>query len=176
MTTAIGQPSDEKTSFGPLISAAQRDKVLSYIESGKAEGARLVSGGRAWPRGGQGYFVEPTILANSASKDLKAGREEIFGPVVVVTPFRDEAHAIEMANDTEYGLAAAVFTNDTRQATRVARALDAGSVWVNQYGAVHNSVPFGGFKQSGIGRELGSYGLEAYLQVKAVHHNISVEA
>jgi aldehyde dehydrogenase (NAD+) len=159
LTVAIGAPSDDRTSFGPLISAAQQDKVLGYIASAKEEGARLVAGGRAWPRS-KGFYVEPTILANSANKDLRAGREEIFGPVVIVTPFRDEEHALELANDSEYGLAAAVFTGDTRQAIRVARGLDAGSVWVNQYGAVHNNVPFGGFKQSGVGRELGTYGLE----------------
>ncbi|BEJ14568.1 hypothetical protein CspHIS471_0403350 [Cutaneotrichosporon sp. HIS471] len=175
LTVAIGAPSDERTSFGPLISEGQRDKVLGYITSAKEEGARLVSGGRAWPRS-NGFYVEPTILANSANKDLRAAREEIFGPVVVVTPFRDEEHALELANDSPYGLAAAVFTSDTRQAIRVARGLDAGSVWINQYGAVHNNVPFGGFKQSGIGRELGTYGLESYLQVKAVHLNLGVEA
>lgn len=157
------------------ISEAQRDKVLGYIASAKEEGARLVSGGRAWPRS-KGFYVEPTILANSAQKDLRAVREEIFGPVVIATPFRDEEHALELANDSQYGLAAAVFTGDMRQAIRVARGLDAGSVWVNQYGAVHNNVPFGGFKQSGVGVELGTYGLEAYTQVKAVHLNLGVEA
>lgn len=175
LTVAIGPPSSEKTSFGPLISSAQRDKVLGYIDSAKAEGARLVSGGRAWPRSA-GFYVEPTILANPANKEMRAAREEIFGPVVVVSPFRDEEHAVEMANESEYGLAAAVFTGEMGQAVRVARGLEAGSVWVNQYGAVHNSVPFGGFKQSGVGRELGTYGLEGYLQVKAVHLNLGVEA
>lgn len=121
----------------------------------------MVSGGRAWPESNGGFWVEPTILALGSKTVPKVAREEIFGPVVVVIPFRDEEHALELANDSQYGLAAAVFTNDTRQATRVARALDAGSVWINQYGAVHNQVPFGGFKQSGIGRELGTYGVEA---------------
>lgn len=98
---------------------------------------------------------------------------QIFGPVIVATKFSTEAEAIELANNTTYGLAAAVFSNDSRQATRMAAALDAGTVWVNQYALLHAGVPFGGFKQSGIGRELGTYGLEAYTQVKAVHHNLT---
>lgn len=104
---------------------------------------------------------------------MKVVQEEIFGPVVVVAPFKDEADALELANNTTFGLAAAVFTNDTRQATRVSAALDAGTVWVNQAALLHAGVPFGGFKQSGIGRELGTYGLEAYTQVKAVHNNLT---
>lgn len=107
---------------------------------------------------------------------MRVVKEEIFGPVVCVQKFRSEEEVLEAANATEYGLAAAVFTNDARQATRVAHALDAGTVWVNQYGLVPPQAPFGGFKQSGIGRELGSYGLDAYTQVKAVHMNIGMTA
>ncbi|TXT07444.1 hypothetical protein VHUM_03164 [Vanrija humicola] len=169
---AIGQPSAEATSFGPLISAGQRDKVLAYIQSGRDEGARVVTGGGKWPQSNGGFWVEPTILADTR-EDMKVVKEEIFGPVVVVSKFTDEAHALALANDTAFGLAAAVFTNDGRQATRVARELDAGTVWINQYNYIHAGVPFGGFKQSGIGRELGTYGLEAYTQVKAVHQNLS---
>nr|ODN86945.1 aldehyde dehydrogenase (NAD+) [Cryptococcus depauperatus CBS 7841] len=169
---AIGQPHDEKTSFGPLISETQRDKVLNYILSAKEEGARVVTGGQKWPQSNGGYYIEPTILAD-VTADMKVVKEEIFGPVIVVSSFETEEEALEIANDTSFGLAAAVFTNDTRQATRVSSALDAGTVWINQYMLLHAGVPFGGFKQSGIGRELGTYGLEAYTQVKAVHNNLS---
>ncbi|OCF75956.1 aldehyde dehydrogenase (NAD+) [Kwoniella mangroviensis CBS 8886] len=169
---AIGNPADEATSFGPLISEGQRDKVLAYIESGRQAGARIVTGGQKWPQSGGGYWVEPTILAD-VKADMKAVKEEIFGPVIVAASFKTEEEALELANSTEYGLAAAVFTNDARQATRVTAALDAGTVWCNQYALLHAGVPFGGFKQSGIGRELGTYGLDAYTQVKAVHQNLS---
>lgn len=172
-TAAIGSPDAEETSFGPLISEGQRDKVLSYIDSGVSEGARLVSGGGTW--GSAGFYVQPTILADT-NMGMKAVKEEIFGPVVCVSKFSTESEALEVANGTEFGLAAGVFTKDFAQATRVARALDAGTVWVNQYGAVPPNVPFGGFKQSGTGRELGTYGLEAYTQVKTVNQNISGKA
>ncbi|KAK4688186.1 hypothetical protein P7C73_g1926, partial [Tremellales sp. Uapishka_1] len=155
---AIGHPSDEKTSFGPLISETQRDKVLSYLASGKEAGARVVTGGQKWPQSKGGFWVEPTILAD-VTADMKVVQEEEQG--------------LELANDTQYGLAAAVFTNDSRQAMRVTAALDAGTVWCNQYALLHTGVPFGGFKQSGIGRELGTYGMEAYMQIKAVHHNLT---
>jgi aldehyde dehydrogenase (NAD+) len=182
------QPHNESTSFGPLISEAQRDKVLAYIESGKQQGARVVTGGQKWPESNGGYWVEPTILADT-NPDMKVVQEEvsvvlvsircdhwpikIFGPVIVASKFHTEDEALKLANNTSYGLAAAVFTNDSRQATRLAAELDAGTVWVNQYALLHAGVPFGGFKQSGIGRELGTYGLEAYTQVKAVHHNLT---
>lgn len=103
----------------------------------------------------------------------KADPAKIFGPVIVAAKFDTEEEALELANNTSYGLAAAVFTNDSRQATRLAAELDAGTIWVNQYALLHAGVPFGGFKQSGIGRELGTYGLEAYTQIKAVHHNLT---
>ncbi|ORX35562.1 aldehyde dehydrogenase domain-containing protein [Kockovaella imperatae] len=170
--TAIGQPEDEKTSFGPLISQLQRDKVLRYIDSGKAEGATVVTGGRKWAPGGEGFWIEPTILTD-IKQDMTVIREEIFGPVVCVSTFDDETEGVAMANNTTYGLAAAVFTNDTRQATRVSRALNAGTVWINEYMLVDNGAPFGGFKQSGIGRELGVNGMETYMQVKAVHQNLT---
>lgn len=133
---------------------------MAYIESGKQEGARVVCGGNKWDKSNGGFWVEPTILADG-KPDMKVTKEEIFGPVVVVTTFKTEEEALELANDTSYGLAAAVFTENTRQANRVAAGLDAGTVWINEYGSVATSVPFGGFKQSGIGRELGTYGLEA---------------
>ncbi|WVW85191.1 hypothetical protein I302_107229 [Kwoniella bestiolae CBS 10118] len=169
---AIGQPSDEATSFGPLISENQRDKVLNYIESGRSEGARVVTGGQKWDQSNGGFWVEPTILADTTI-NMKVVQEEIFGPVIVASKFKTEEEVIDLANNTPYGLAASVFTNDARQQTRLAHSIDAGTIWLNQYGILHPSVPFGGFKTSGIGRELGTYGLEAYQQVKAVHQNLT---
>jgi aldehyde dehydrogenase (NAD+) len=180
---AIGQPSAEATSFGPLISQTQRDKVLGYIKSGREEGARVVTGGKPWSESNGGYWVEPTILAD-VHNGMKVVQEEvspggcrfwnqIFGPVIVAAKFSTEEEALELANNTSYGLAAAVFTSDTKQSMRVTSALEAGTVWCNQYGLLHAGVPFGGFKQSGIGRELGTYGLEAYTEIKAVHHNLT---
>lgn len=144
---------------------------MAYIESGKQEGARVVCGGKKWDQSNGGYWIEPTILADG-KPEMKVTKEEIFGPVVVVTTFKTEEEAIELANDTTFGLAAAVFTENIRQAARVAADIDAGSVWINEYGVTSQAVPFGGFKQSGIGRELGSYGLDAYIQIKSVHNNI----
>lgn len=170
---AIGDPWDEATSFGPLISAAQRDKVLGYIDSGVAEGARIVTGGKKWANSA-GYYIEPTVLVD-CTPDMKVVREEIFGPVLVVSKFSTEEEALKLANGSTYGLGAAVFTGDAKQAMRVSGELQAGSVWVNQYGILHASVPFGGFKQSGIGRELGGAGVHEYTTIKSVHHNISEE-
>ncbi|KAI9634243.1 aldehyde dehydrogenase domain-containing protein [Dioszegia hungarica] len=170
--TGIGMPSDDKTSFGPLISEVQRDKVMTYIEGGKEQGARVVTGGKRWAKSDGGFWVEPTILAD-VHDEMTCVKEEIFGPVIALSRFTSESEALERANSTTYGLAAAVFTRDTQQAMRMSAALDAGTVWVNQYALIHPGAPFGGFKQSGVGRELGTYGLEAYTQVKAVHHNLS---
>ncbi|KAJ9093393.1 hypothetical protein QFC21_006423 [Naganishia friedmannii] len=166
--SAIGKPSDEATSFGPLISAGQRDKVLGYIEDAKANGATIATGGGKWDQS-NGFYVTPTVITD-VKPDMKCVTEEIFGPVIVVSKFETEEEAIHLANDTTYGLAAAVFTNDAKQSMRVSGALEAGTVWVNSYALLHVQAPFGGFKQSGTGRELGTYGLEAYTQVKAVHH------
>lgn len=171
--TAIGQPDSESTSFGPLISAQQRDKVLSYIQSGIDEGARCITGGQRWPQSNGGFWIEPTILADTHAS-MRVVKEEIFGPVIVASKFKTEQEALELANDTTYGLAAAVFTNDARQLARVSRELDAGTVWCNHYALLQAGVPFGGFKQSGIGRELGSYGIDSYVTVKAVHNNLSM--
>lgn len=149
--------------------------MRSYIQSGLDEGATLVTGGLApcGPNGDdEGYWTRPTIFTDTRP-DMRIVREEIFGPVVCVIPFRDEAEALARANDTEFGLGAGVFTRDVAQATRVSAALEAGTVWVNQYGILHNSVPFGGFKASGVGRELGTYGIAEYCQVKGVHLNLT---
>jgi len=172
---AIGMPEDEKTSFGPLISRPQQQKVLNYIESGRQEGAELLIGGSNWSKAPNGYYVEPTIFANT-TPNMKIVQEEIFGPVIAASKFTSESEAVALANDTSFGLGAAVFTSDHQQALRVTAAIDAGTVWCNHYMMVHNGVPFGGFKQSGVGRELGTYGMEEYQQVKAVHHNLSIKA
>ncbi|CDZ98335.1 nad-aldehyde dehydrogenase [Phaffia rhodozyma] len=167
---AIGKPSDEATSFGPLISAGQRDKVINYIEKAKADGAKVATGGQKWAQS-TGFYVEPTVLTE-VTEDMQCVREEIFGPVIVVAKFETEEEGLELANNTSYGLAAAVFTSDAKQSMRVSGALEAGTIWVNSYALLHVQAPFGGYKQSGIGRELGTYGLEAYQQIKSVHHNI----
>ncbi|QRW05575.1 aldehyde dehydrogenase family protein [Ceratobasidium sp. AG-Ba] len=158
----------EGVSGGPIVSKTQRDKVWSYIESGKADGARVVYGAEKWTQ--KGYFVRPTIFADTNSK-MKIVQEEIFGPVLSVSKFETEEEVIALANDTTYGLGAGLHSNDASQIHRVVNALNAGTVWVNQYNILHNNVPFGGYKQSGIGRELGSYALKEYTIVKAVHWN-----
>ncbi|BGO91993.1 hypothetical protein NBRC10512v2_004257 [Rhodotorula toruloides] len=168
---AIGNPLDEATSFGPLISSAQRDKVLSYVDSGVSEGAKVATGGKKWKAENGGFYVEPTVLTG-CKPSMQCVREEIFGPVMSVMTFKSEEEALEMANDSIYGLAAGVFTGDAKQAMRVSSELSAGTVWVNQYNVLSNAVPFGGVRQSGIGRELGLAGIKEYLSTKSVHHNI----
>ncbi|CAD6573507.1 MAG: aldehyde dehydrogenase (NAD(P)(+)) ald5 [Tremellales sp. Tagirdzhanova-0007] len=171
---AVGMPEDETTSFGPLISKLQQEKVLAYIESGRQMGATVLTGGSTWSGSPNGYYVQPTVLTGT-TQDMKVVQEEIFGPVIAAAPFSVEAEAITLANSTVFGLGAAVFTSDHSQAMRVTAALDAGTVWCNHYMSTHNGVPFGGFKQSGFGRELGTYGMMEYMQVKAVHHNLGIK-
>ena len=159
--------------MGPLVSGPHRDKVLSYIKIGLEEGAKLVCGGKA-PDDlalAKGNFVEPTIFVNVTPK-MRIAREEIFGPVLSVIPFDTEEEAIAMANDTEYGLAAAVWTKNINRAHRVIRELRAGITWVNTYHPTFNEMPWGGYKQSGTGRELGLYGIQAYLETKQVNINL----
>jgi aldehyde dehydrogenase (NAD+) len=164
----VGDPMDRATRMGPVISKAQMDTVLGYIEAGKQEGARLVAGGgRASVGGGKGYFVEPTIF-DGVSNRMKIAREEIFGPVLSVIPFRSAEDGIAEGNETTYGLAAAVWTRDVAKALRAARAIRAGTVWVNAYNLYDAALPFGGFKESGFGRELGAAGMDAYTEVKSV--------
>ena len=161
------------TKMGPLVSAAHREKVESYIKIGTQEGAKLVCGGKR-PEGkdfAKGWFLEPTIF-DDVKPNMRIAREEIFGPVLSVIPFEDEQEAIKLANDTEYGLAAAVWTQNVTKAMRVIRELRAGITWVNTYHPTFNELPWGGYKQSGHGRELGFHGIEEYLETKQVNINL----
>jgi aldehyde dehydrogenase (NAD+) len=167
-TKKPGDTLDPETTLGALVSEEQFKKVLGYIESGKEAGAQLKTGGSAANvQGADGYFVEPTIFT-SVSNDMKIAREEIFGPVISVIPFKDPEDVIRQANDTIYGLAAGVWTKDIKKAHRTARALRAGTVWLNTYNAFDMGSSWGGFKQSGIGRELGRHALELYTELKSV--------
>lgn len=172
----VGPGLEPGTEMGPLISESHMEKVLQYIKIGKEEGATLICGGNRITEGelGKGYFVEPTIFINTRP-DMRIVQEEIFGPVLVVQKFRDEAEAIRLANDTIYGLAGAVFTNDGAKAQRVIRKLRAGITWINSYHPTYNEAPWGGYKQSGIGRELGTFGFEEYTEVKQININLNVE-
>ncbi|CAI4232861.1 unnamed protein product [Auanema sp. JU1783] len=161
----IGDPFDLKTTHGPQVDQNQVKTVLRYIEQGKKEGAQLVTGGDTW--GSEGNFVKPTVFAN-VHDQMTIAQEEIFGPVMSIIRFDTTDDLIEKANNTIYGLAAAVVTKDLDKALHVANNIRAGSVWVNCYDVFDAAAPFGGYKQSGIGRELGEYGLEAYTEVKTV--------
>ncbi len=169
----VGDPMDKATRMGPVVSKQQMETVLSYIDAGKKEGARLVmGGGRAKTGSGRGYFIEPTIFDQVSSR-MKIAREEIFGPVLSVIPFKAVEDAIAEGNATTYGLAAAVWTRDVAKALRAARAIRAGTVWVNAYNLYDAALPFGGFKESGFGRELGSAGIDLYTEVKSVWVDLS---
>jgi aldehyde dehydrogenase (NAD+) len=161
----LGDPFDPATTQGPQVSQEQMDRILGYIESGKKEGAKCLTGGGR--HGKTGYFVEPTVFAD-VTDEMKIAKEEIFGPVMNVLRFKDVNEVIERGNRTSYGLAAAVWTKDITKAHRIANALRAGTVWVNCYDVFDAAAPFGGYKQSGIGRELGEYALELYTEVKTV--------
>ena len=161
----VGDPFDAKTEQGPQVDAAQFDKVMSYIDSGRQEGAKMLCGGGRV--GERGYFIEPTVFAD-VRDEMKIAQEEIFGPVLSIIPFDGLDEVIERGNRTMYGLAAAVWTKDIMKATSIANGLRAGTVWVNCYDVFSAAAPFGGFKQSGVGRELGEYGLQQYTEVKTV--------
>ncbi len=161
----VGDPLDRKTEQGPQVDSEQFNKVLSYVEAGKREGARLVCGGERV--GDRGYFVAPTVFAD-VKDEMKIAQEEIFGPVMSILKFKDMDDLIERANQTIYGLAAAVWTRDISKAHHVANNVRAGTVWVNCFDVFDAAAPFGGFKQSGIGRELGEYGLQQYSEIKTV--------
>lgn len=163
----IGHGLDEGVLLGPLVNDAQQSKVLAAIQQGIDDGAMLVTGGRVPPNLEHGCYVEPTILAD-VPLDSQAWNEEIFGPVVCIRPFSEEAEAVELANNSDYGLAAAVMSTDLERAERVARAFRAGIVWVNCSQPTFTEAPWGGYKKSGIGRELGVWGFNNYLEVKQI--------
>jgi betaine-aldehyde dehydrogenase len=171
----VGDGFDPQTEMGPIISPVHRERVEAYIEAGVREGARLRCGGNrlGGPLAG-GNFIAPTIF-DDTSREMRIVKEEIFGPVLVVQTFDDEAEAVAIANDTIYGLAGAVFTRDIAKAHRVIRKLRAGITWINTYHPTYNEAPWGGYKQSGIGRELGTYGYDAYTEVKQINVNLDVE-
>jgi acyl-CoA reductase-like NAD-dependent aldehyde dehydrogenase len=161
----LGSGLDPRTQMGPLISAKQKERVSQYVELGKREGAELVAGGGA-PMG-NGYFIEPTVFAN-VKPEMRIVREEIFGPVLVATRFEDIDDVVRLANDTRYGLGSGLYTQDVNKAHLIAERLEAGNVWVNCYGVLEPSMPFGGYKESGWGREMGADGVDSFLETKSV--------
>ncbi len=161
----VGDPFDPATESGPLVDQTQFDKVMGYIQSGRSAGATLACGGKRI--GNRGYFIQPTVFAD-VQDGMRIATEEIFGPVMSVLSFKSLDEVISRANHTKYGLAAAVWTRDIKKALAVANGVRAGTAWVNCYNVLDTRAPFGGYKQSGIGRELGEYGLQQYTQVKAV--------
>ncbi|MFZ0681725.1 MAG: aldehyde dehydrogenase family protein [Candidatus Cybelea sp.] len=170
----VGDGFDPETEMGPIISPLHRERVEAYIATGIEEGAKLLCGGERL--GGPlaaGNFIAPTIF-DGTTPNMRVVKEEIFGPVLVIQTFDDEAEAIAVANDTVYGLAGAVFTGDIAKAHRVIRKLRAGITWINTYHPTYNEAPWGGYKQSGIGRELGTYGYDAYTEVKQINVNLDV--
>jgi aldehyde dehydrogenase (NAD+) len=165
-------PLDPKTRMGAIVSQEQMQTVLGYIEAGKNEGAKLIAGGkRVSVDGGKGFFIEPTVFSD-VKNDMKIAQEEIFGPVLATLSFDDLDQVVSLANQNPYGLAAAVWTRDVKKAHTVSRQLRAGTVWINTYGLMDASLPFGGYKSSGFGRELGQNALEHYTEVKTVWMNL----
>jgi len=165
-------PLDPKTRLGAIVSQEQMQTVLSYVETGKKEGARLIAGGnRVSVDGGKGFFLEPTIFGD-VTNDMKIAQEEIFGPVLATLSFDDIDQVIDLANRNQYGLAAAVWTRDIKKAHSVSRQLKAGTVWINTYGLMDAALPFGGYKSSGFGRELGMHAIEHYTELKTVWLNL----
>ncbi|HND70099.1 MAG TPA: aldehyde dehydrogenase family protein, partial [Candidatus Obscuribacter sp.] len=169
----VGPGLEEDTEMGPLVSEPQMKRVLEYIEIGKKEGAKLITGGERLKgdKYGNGFYISPTIFSN-VKPSMRIVQEEIFGPVVVVQKFKSEEEAVELANDSDYGLAGAVFTKDITRAHKVVKQLKAGITWVNAYHNTYTECPWGGYKQSGWGRELGTFGLEAYTEIKQVNINL----
>lgn len=164
---APGDPMDDKTRLGPQVSASHRDTIMNAIKNGKGEGATVRTGGKATTVNGKGYYVEPTVLTG-VKNEMAIAQNEIFGPVLCVLPFDEEEQAVEWANQNCYGLAAGVWTQDPARAHRVAAALEAGTVWVNTYNLFHPASPFGGYKESGFGRELGRAGLDLFMETKSI--------
>lgn len=168
---ATGDPFTATTQHGPQVSQTQFDRIMGYLDSARQDGATIHTGGER--HGSEGYFIQPTIVTD-CKPDMKIIKEEIFGPVAAIIKFKTEEEVIELANDTNYGLAAAVFTENNSRAIRVAHALEAGTTWINSYNNSEHQIPFGGYKQSGIGRELGEYAIDTYTQVKGVHVNLGL--
>jgi acyl-CoA reductase-like NAD-dependent aldehyde dehydrogenase len=170
----LGDPMDRATQVGPITTLPQRDKVLDYIDVARGEGARCLLGGKApdAPELAKGWFVEPTIFGH-VSNDMRIAREEVFGPVLSIIPFEDDEEAIEIANDSIYGLASGVWTSSIRRAFTMADKIRSGTVWVNTYRAISFMAPFGGYKKSGIGRESGQHAIDEYLQTKCVWINLA---
>jgi 4-guanidinobutyraldehyde dehydrogenase/NAD-dependent aldehyde dehydrogenase len=166
-TMAPGDPLDPKTRLGAIVDQVQLNTVMGYIESGKEQGAQVRLGGKRARKDSGGFFVEPTVFAD-VKPEMTISREEIFGPVLAAIEFADLDEAIARANDTPYGLAAGVWTRDIKKAHYVARKLQAGTVWINTYNVYDTAAPFGGYKQSGFGREMSAHALQHYTQVKSV--------
>lgn len=169
-SNVVGDPFAADTFQGPLVSQLQHDRVMEYIRSGKEEGAKIEMGGER--HGSKGFFIQPTVFSN-VRQDMKIMQEEIFGPVCAISRFETEDDVVRLGNESIYGLAAGIHTRDLQTAIRVAGKLKAGTVWVNSFNNLHSQVPFGGFKESGIGRELGKYALANYTEVKSVRVKIS---
>lgn len=172
----VGPGDNPESEMGPLVSQEHMEKVLRYIEIGKDEGADIACGGKRITTDGKadGFFIEPTVFVN-VKPDMRIVQEEIFGPVAVIQKFKNEQEAIELANGTDYGLAGGVFTVDGAKAMRVIRKLRAGITWINSYHPTYNEAPWGGYKQSGIGRSLGTFGLEEFQEIKQININLEVE-
>jgi betaine-aldehyde dehydrogenase len=172
----VGPGDDPNSEMGPLVSQEHMEKVLKYIEIGKEEGARLICGGKRITKNGldKGFFVEPTVFVD-VKPDMRIVQEEIFGPVAVIQKFKDEEEAIKLANNTVYGLAGGVFTVDGAKALRVIKKIRAGITWINTYHPTYNEAPWGGYKQSGIGRALGTYGLDEFQEIKQININLQVK-
>lgn len=166
----VGNPLDKNTDLGPVVSEKQMNRILGFIEKGKAQGAKCLLGGQRAQGDGldQGFFIEPTVF-DDVTPSMTIAQEEIFGPVLAVMTYNTEAEAVQIANDSQFGLAGAVWSRDVEKAQAVARQLRTGTVWINEYHLLHAQAPFGGYKQSGLGRELGPAALDAYTEVKHIH-------
>lgn len=162
----LGNPMDKTTDIGPVINKNQFDLIMNYIRTGKEEGAELLTGGNQ--KGDKGFFIEPTVFVN-VNNSMKIAQEEIFGPVLVVIKFKDDEEAVQIANDSIYGLGGAVWSGNDERALKIANSLRTGTVWINEYHLLSDRAPFGGYKQSGIGREFGTDGIKEYMEAKHIH-------